>query len=111
MASPSVSPSIKPHGVVGPPAHVLAQSVHGDDGRVLQPAVHLSFEQEPRPAVRVVSVPLLNLLEGDLAVQFGILGDVDLAQATLGVWPENPVARADRGVRCLGHCGVGVGWG
>ena len=50
-------------------------------------------------ARRVVGVPVLDLLEGDLAVQLLVAGDEDLAQAPLGVRPEDaePKPQGGRG--------------
>ena len=53
-------------------------------------------QQEARAAVGVVGVLLLDLLEGDLAVQLLVAGDEDLAQAALGVRPQDAKTRAGR---------------
>ena len=80
----------EPHGVIGPAVGVVAQAVDGDDPGVLQAAGDLGLDQEPGAAVGVVGVVVEDLLEGDLAVQLGVEGDEDLAQAALGVGPEDP---------------------
>ena len=48
---------------------------------MLQAAGDLRLEEEPRPAPGVVGVAVLDLLQGDLAVQLLVVGDEDLAQA------------------------------
>ena len=69
---------------------------------MLQAAGDLGLEQEPGAADRVVGVAVEDLLQRHLAVQLGVEGDEDLAQAALGVGPEDaePLAvgggRADR---------------
>ena len=62
---------------------------------MLQPAGDLGLQQEPRAAVGVVGVPVLDLLERHLAVQLLVVGDEDLAQAAAGVRAEDaePLAR------------------
>src|SRR5262249_47549745 len=49
------------------------------------------LEHEPATPLVVLSVLLADFLEGDLAVQLGVLGDEDLAQSPTGVWPQHPV--------------------
>ena len=79
----------EPHGVERPAVGVVAQAVDRDDPRVLQPAGDLGLQQEPRAAVGVVGVAVLDLLERDLAVQLLVVGHEDLAQAAAGVGPED----------------------
>ena len=71
----------EPHGVVRPAVVVGAQAVDRDDPGVLQPAGDLGLDEEPGPAGRVVGVAVVDLLEGDLAVQLLVEGDEDVAQA------------------------------
>jgi hypothetical protein len=91
------------HGVEGAAVGVGAQAVDGDDAGVLQAAGHLGFEQKPRPAVGVVGVAALDLLEGDLAVELAVVGHKHFAEAAAGVRPQDlkaqslPGAAAQRG--------------
>src|SRR5262249_3546269 len=57
------------HGVVGPAIVVHTQAVDGDNARMLQLSRDLPLAHKPRPAVRIVDTALLDLLEGDLALQ------------------------------------------
>jgi hypothetical protein len=82
----------EPHGVEGAAVGVAAQAVDRHDARVLQPAGHLRLADEALPAVRVVGVPALDLLERHGADQLLILGHEHLAQATLRVRPKDPVS-------------------
>ena len=98
----------EPHGVVGPAVGVGAQAVDRDDARVLQPAGDLGLEQEPLAADRVVGVVVEDLLERHLAVQLGVEGDEDGAQAAPGVGPEDAEPLAVGGGRADGvswRCG------
>ena len=85
----------EPHGVERPAVGVVAQAVDRHDPRVLQPAGDLGLQQEPRAALGVVGVPVLDLLQRHLAVQLLVARDVDLAQPAPGVRPEDaePLAR------------------
>jgi hypothetical protein len=95
------------HGVVGAAVAVTAQAVDGDDAGVLQAAGDLGFEEEAGSALGVVGVPVLDLLEGDLAAQLLVAGHEHLAQAPLGVRPQDQEAAGGRGGG-VGAGGVGV---
>ena len=56
---------------------------------MLQAAGDLGLDQEPSAADRVVGVGVEDLLERDLAVELGVEGDEDGAQAAPGVGPED----------------------
>jgi hypothetical protein len=56
---------------------------------VLEPSGHLRLEQESRPILGVVSVFLLDLLEGDFAVQLFLQRDGHLSHAALCVRPQD----------------------
>jgi hypothetical protein len=60
---------------------------------VFQPSRDFRFLEELSAALGVAGVLLLNLLEGDLAPQLGVLGHEDLTQAAPGVGAEDAVAR------------------
>jgi hypothetical protein len=64
----------------------------GHHAGVLQAGGDLGLAQEAPPALAVVGVGRLDALEGDLAVQLGVLGHVDLAQPAPGVEAQGPVA-------------------
>jgi len=55
---------------------IMAQPVDRHDSRVFQAACHLCFQQESRPAVAVVRLTLLDLLEivGSRASKKGLDG-------------------------------------
>ena len=99
----------EPHGVEGPAVAVGPQPVDRDDARVLQPAGDLGLQQEPLAAGRVVGVRVEDLLEGHLAVQLGVQGDEDGAQAAAGMRPEDAEPLAVGGGRADGVAGRAVG--
>ena len=99
----------EPHGVVGPAVAVGAQAVDRDDPRVLQPAGDLGLQEEPLAADRVVGVVVEDLLERHLAVQLGVEGHEDGAQAAPGVGPEDAEPLAVAGGRADGVAGGAVG--
>ena len=88
----------EPHGVVRAAVGVATQAVNGDDSRVFEVAGHLGLDQEPEPALVMVGVLALDLLEGDLAVQLLVAGDEHLPQPSLGVESQDAIAQA-RNVR------------
>ena len=53
----------------------------------------LGFHEKPRTAVGIMGVVLLNLLECDFAIQFGIPRDKHFTQAALGMWSERKIPR------------------
>src|SRR4051794_33589985 len=76
------------HRVERPPIRVLAQPIHRHDARMLQAAGDLRFEQEARAAFGVAGVTFLDLLQRHFAVQLFIMGDIDLSQSPLRMWPK-----------------------
>ena len=84
-----VVPLDEPHGIKGPAVGVGAQAVDRDDPRMLEPAGDLGFSQEAGPAVRVVSVSVADLLQGHVAVQLLVTGDVNGPQAACPVEPQD----------------------
>ncbi len=62
---------------------------------MFEPAGDLGLQHEPGAALGVVGEVGPDLLEGDLAVQLGVLGHEHLAQAARGVLAED-VVRAVR---------------
>ena len=105
-----VVPLDEPHGVERPAVGVGAQAVDRDDAGVLQPPGDLGLLQEAGPAVRVVGVSVADLLEGHLAVQLLVVGDVDGAQAAGSVQPQDaePHAVGGGGAGRAGMEGRGV---
>ena len=79
----------KPHGIERPAVGIASETVDRDDPRVLQPAGDLRLGEEPRPALQVVGMPVLNLFECDLAVQFGVARDEDVSEPSPVVEAEN----------------------
>jgi hypothetical protein len=92
-------PADEPHGVIGAAIAVGPQPVNGDDPRVLQPAGDLGLAEKPLAAFGVVGVIIEDLLQRHLAVQLGVQGDEDGAEAALGVGPQDaePLAIAGGG--------------
>ena len=82
----------QPHGVIRPALAIAAQTVNRDDARMLQPAGDLRLAHEASPAVRVVGMPVLDLLEGHLAMQLLVPSHEDLAQPAPRVRPQDLVA-------------------
>jgi hypothetical protein len=60
---------------------------------MLEPASDLGFENEAAPRPNVIGPLGAHLLESHVALQFGIAGHVDLAEAAGGVKPADLVAR------------------
>jgi len=77
---------------------------------VLQAARNLGFEQEPLAAGRIVRVPVKDLLESDLTVQFLIDGDEYRTQTALGMRSNHAKTLALAGGRadCISGCAVRV---
>ena len=48
---------------------------------MLEPPGYLRLPQKPRPALPMVRVPVLNLLESHLPMKLGVFGHKHLAQA------------------------------
>src|SRR5262245_43654846 len=104
----AVSPD-EPHGIVGAALSVSAQAVDRNYPRVLQPAGDLGLQQEPLAATLIVSVAVEDLLQGHLAMQLGVEGDEDGAQAAPGMRAEDPEPLAVAGGRAPGISGGSVG--
>src|SRR5262249_32111122 len=83
----------EPHGIERPAVEIVTQAVDRHDARMFQSACNLGFQHEPYPAVGVVRVAKLDLLESHLSVQLLVLSDEDLPQATAGMWPQDAEAR------------------
>ncbi len=73
-------PPDEAHRVVGLARRVEAHAVDGDDARVLQAAGDLGLEQEAPPEVLIGGQVRLHPFERHLAVQLGVVGEVDLAR-------------------------------
>ena len=102
----------EPHGVERPAVVVGAQAVDRDDPGVLQPAGDLGLEQEPATRLVAGRRPVgPDLLEGHLAVQLLVAGDVDAAQAALarGAGGCGTARRRRRGAGRVGMRRRGVG--
>ena len=84
----------EPHGVERPAAGVVAQAIHRDDAGMLQLAGDLGLLHEPGAALRFVGVAILDLLERDGAVELLVERHRDLAQAPLGMRPEDAKSSA-----------------
>ena len=75
---------------------------------MFEPAGDLGLDQEPLAAGRVVGVVVEDLLERHLAVQLGVEGHEDRAQAAPGVRPEHAEPLAVAGGRADGVGGRAV---
>src|SRR6185312_4434787 len=69
---------------------VVAQAVDGDHAGMLELAGDLGLQDEPGPPAAVVGVSVLDLLEGDLAVELVVEGHRDRAEADAGMRPDDP---------------------
>jgi hypothetical protein len=87
----------EPHGVIGAAFAVGAQAVHGHDAGVLQAAGDLGLDDEPLTTGRIVCVMVLDLLQGDLAVQLGVERHEHGAQAAACVGPQDEESLAVAG--------------
>jgi hypothetical protein len=76
------------HGVTRPAFGVLPQAMHRHNAGVLQLRRDLGFKKESPLALGIVPMVLLDALQGHLAVQLLVLGQVDFTQATAGVEPQ-----------------------
>jgi hypothetical protein len=84
------------HGIAGLARVVGGQAVDRDDTGVLQPGRDLGLLQKAAAVLSVVGAGRPDALEGDLAAQLLVAGQVDLAQAALSVETEGPVAHRRR---------------
>ena len=100
----------EPHGVIRAAVAVSAQSVDRDDTGVLEAAGDLGLDEEAVSAGGVVGAVVEDLLEGDLAVELGVEGNEDRAQAASGVRPEDAEPLSVGGGRAdgIGAGAVGV---
>ena len=99
----------EPHGVERLVVFLAAgQLVDRHDVGMFELAGDLRFLEEPSPVSRVRGRLGLDLLERDLAVEVGVAGEPDLAEAPLGMQPGQSVpqsasargaARASRSAR------------
>ena len=87
-------PADEPHGIERPAALVDPQAIDRHDPGMLQPAGDLGFQQEPGAALGIVGALGFDLLQRHLALELGVERDRDLADAALGVGPEDPEADA-----------------
>ncbi len=92
------------HHIERSAVRMRAQAVDRHDAGVLEPAGDFRFQKKACPALRIVRVFVVNLFEGDLAVQFLVLGNKNRSQTTLGMRPHHAKTppcggeRADRGL-------------
>jgi hypothetical protein len=89
----------EPHGVERPAVDGVAQPVDRDDARVLQPAGDLRLVLEPAAVAGIVGIAVLDLLQRHVAVQLGVAGEEDLAEAAAGVGPQDAEPRP-KGAGC-----------
>ena len=83
-------PPDESHRIKRAAVDVFAQPVDGDNPRVLEPARDFGFQREPGAAIGVVGAFGLDLLQRHLALELRIEGHRDLADAPLGMGPEDP---------------------
>ncbi len=93
----------EPHGVERPAVIVGAEAVDRHDPGVLQAAVDLGLQDEPAAEVGLGDLVGPDLLEGHLAAELLVAGDVDAAQPALAVEAEDAEPRAG----AAGRGGVG----
>ena len=87
----------EPHRVVGATVRVAAQAIDRDDPRMLQFPGELRLQQEPGPAARIMGELAQDLLQGHVAAELFVAGEVDATQAPLGVRPDDAKARCGGG--------------
>ena len=89
----------KPHRIIGAPVAIRPQAVDRHDSWMFQPSRDLRLDHEPLTALFVIRVLVVNLLDRDFAVQFGIKRDEYLAKASARVRSKDskPLAFAGRG--------------
>src|SRR5207253_5092225 len=87
-------PLDKAHGIKGPAVRVLAHRVDRDNAGMFQPAGNLGLAEKAVATLRIAGVQRTQTFQRDLAVQLLILGDVDFAQAALGMKAQDLVARS-----------------
>ncbi len=85
-------PFDEPHRIVGTSVCMVTQTIDWHDPRVLQPARDLGLQQEPRLADRMVRMLGSQRFQSDLAIEFGIDREEDLAQTALGMGPDDAEA-------------------
>ena len=84
------------HGIEGSTVSIVPQAVDRDNSGMLEFTGDLGLGHKPRPAPLVVCVRILDLLEGDGAVELGVEGHRDLSQASPGMRPQDPEPKARR---------------
>ena len=77
----------EPHGILGLSIGILAQTVHGDDARMLESSGDLGLSDESHAGIRLVCGSILDSLECDITIQLLVAGDKDRAQCSFGVKP------------------------
>ncbi len=85
-------PADETHGIKGSAIGMGALTIDRDNARMFQSAGDLALQHEAAEAGRVCGVLGLNLLEGYLTMQFGVLGNIDFAQTAASMEAEQPVA-------------------
>src|ERR1043165_4737438 len=87
------------HRIKRPAVGIEAKAVHRDDARMFQSPRDLRLQQKAGSVLRMIGKTLLDFLQRNLAVQFLVLGDEDLAKSPLGVRPKDAKARPRRSWR------------
>ena len=98
-------PANEPHGIERAAILVMAQTVDRHDPRMLQSAGHFGLTDEALPLRIVPQMTRLDFLERDLAMQFLIKREKDLADPTLRVRTQH----AEPGRTGLGPATGGAG--
>src|SRR5262249_14401303 len=96
-------PLDEPHGVEGPAIGVSAKTIDRDDAGMFQAAGDLALTHETRPALDVVGAGRLDLLQGNFAIEFRVVREVNLAQSATGKRSDNAVAPGLRSDRLTGN--------
>jgi hypothetical protein len=74
------------HRVERPTIGIGTQIIDGHDAWVFQATRDLGFKNEAGAALGMVSMPILYLLQGDLAMQLFVQCHRDLTKPAFGVW-------------------------
>src|SRR5216683_2293325 len=82
------------HGVERPAIGVLPQAVDRHNSWMFEPAGDLCLLKEPRPALRLVGVTVLDFLQGHIAVELFVVSHEDGPQPSFGMRSEDTEAEA-----------------
>src|SRR5262245_12867114 len=80
------------HRVEGSAVRVMSEAIYRHNARMLQPTRDLGFDQEARAGRVIIGKAVRHFLDGHTAVQFLVVGYVNLSQSTASVRQQNAKA-------------------